>query len=157
MKLHEWLESQGMTELKINAKFLEAEFKLRNRDKEAAWEMYIELLTRITTQPLPEGSGDNKTALESVYTLFPLTRDIIKQKGRRCIEFTRIAIVVLNQIIRPFTAKWHRLSLAGEIDKVDKSQEFRKELAELQEKLKVYTKALSDMAGVEDLTELEEE
>ncbi len=156
MKLQEWLESRGMTGLKINVKFLEAEFQVQNVDREAAWEMYVELLTRITTQPLPEDSGDNRTALNSVYMLFPLTREIIKRKGRHCIEFTRIAIIVLNQIIRPFTAKWHTVSLAEEIDNVDKSQEFRKELAELQKKLRIYTKALSDMAGVEDLTELEE-
>jgi len=30
-----------------------------------------------------------------------------------CIQFRKIAIVVLNQVIRPFTVKWHRLSLAG--------------------------------------------
>ena len=28
-------------------------------------------------------------------------------------EFAKLTIPVLNQIIRPFTAKWHRLSLAG--------------------------------------------
>ena len=33
--------------------------------------------------------------------------------------------------------------------------DFRKELAELQSKLRQYTKMLADMAGVEDLTNLE--
>ena len=41
---------------------------------------------------------------------YAITREIIKHHGRDCIEFTKIAVVVLNQIIRPFTAKWHRLS-----------------------------------------------
>ena len=72
-------------------------------DKVAAWELYIELLTRITTQPLGIDDGDEKTALESVYSLFPTTRSIIKQNGRDCIEFTKLAVVVLNRKIRPFT------------------------------------------------------
>ena len=157
MKLQEWLEKQGLSTLKINVKFLEAEFKVQDVDKEAAWELYIELLTRITTQPLPDDSGSDKTALDSVYSLFPLTREVLRRKGRGCVEFTKVAIVVSNQVIRPFTAKWHRLSLAGAFNEPEKSQEFRKELAELQVKLRTYTRALADMAGVEDLTTLDAE
>ena len=157
MNLRQWLADQGLTTLKFNVRFLEAEFKIQNLDKEAAWELYIELLTRITTQPLPADSGDDKTALDSVYALFSLTREVIKRKGSGCFEFTKIAIVVLNQVIRPFTAKWHKLSLAGAFDDSEKSQEFRKELADLQEKLRRYTKALAAMAEVEDLTALEAE
>ena len=72
-------------------------------------------------------------------------------------EFSKVAIVVLNQVIRPFTAKWHKKSLDGfnDNDKV----EFRKELKVLQKKLKIYTQMLGQMAGVEeinDLTKLEE-
>lgn len=157
MNLQRWLADQGLTTLKFNVQFLEAEFKIQNLDKEAAWELYIELLTRITTQPLPADSGDDKTALTSVYKLFELTREVVKRKGSGCFEFTKVAIVVLNQVIRPFTAKWHKLSLEGAFDDSEKSQEFRKELADLQEKLRVYTKALAVMAGVEDLTALEAE
>ena len=47
----------------------------------------------------------------SVFALFGITREILRQKGRDCIEFTKVAVVVLNQIVRPFTAKWHRRSL----------------------------------------------
>ena len=64
---------------------------------------------------------------------------------------------MLNQIIRPFTAKWHKISVAGEFQKPDVCKEFRAELNELQVKLRIYTKMLSEMAGVEDLTDLEEQ
>ena len=156
MDLRRWLADTGLTTLKINAKFLEAEFKIQDLDKEAAWELYIELLTRITTQPLPADSGDNKAALHSVYHLFGMTREVLKRSGPGCFEFTKVAVVVLNQLIRPFTAKWHELSLDGSIDDSEKSQEFRTELAELQDELRTYTKAPAQMAGVEDLTALEE-
>ena len=80
------------------------------------WALYIELLTRITTQPLPTEHGDEETALDSVYSLFEITRAVIKEHGRDCINFTKIAIVVLNQVVRPFTAKWHRKNLAGDFE-----------------------------------------
>ena len=99
MKWQKWLDNWDMTSLKIKPPFLDMEWKPQDEDKSAAWELYIELLTRITTQPLPQSYGDDKTVLDSVYTLFPLTREIIKRHGRYCLEFTKIAVVVLNQII----------------------------------------------------------
>ena len=155
MKWKEWLEKWSMTSLRIKTPFLEADWQPKDKDKDAAWELYIELLTRIATQPLPKEHGDEATALESIHKLFSLTREIIKKHGRECIEFTKIAIVVLNQIVRPFTAKWHKELIVGAFDDPQKCNDFRKELSELQTNLRFYTKMLSDMAGVEDLTELE--
>ena len=155
MKWQKWLEKWDMTSLKISAPFLEMEWKPQDEDKTAAWELYIELLTRITTQSLDLKHGDEKTALDSIFSLFAITRQVLKNNTRNCTEFTKIAIVVLNQVIRPFTAKWHRLSLQKAFDDLDKCKEFRSELEELQATLKKYTKMLSDMAGVEDLTTLE--
>jgi len=156
MQWKSWLERWGMTSLKISTGFAEAEFAPEAGDREAAWELYIELLTRIATQPLPEQAGDEKAALDSVYSIFGLTREIIRARGPSCIEFTKIAIIVLNQVIRPFTAHWHRQSLAGAFDDPKQCARFRTELKELQNSLLTYTRMLGDMAGVEDLTQLEE-
>ncbi len=155
MKWGKWLENWDMTSLKVKTPFLDMEWKPQDEDKAAAWDLYIELLTRITTQNLDDNHGDEKTALTSVFSLFSITRDVMKNNGRHCIEFTKIAIIVLNQIVRPFTAKWHGLSVKGAFDDQEKCEEFRAELAELQRVLRIYTKMLADMAGVEDLTELE--
>lgn len=157
MKWRKWLENWDMTSLKISTPFLEMEWNPAEPDKDAAWELYIELLTRITTQPLFNEDGDEETALKSVYSLFDLTRSVIKSHGRDCREFTKIAIIVLNQIIRPFTAKWHKVSVAGQFSNQNLCKEFRGELNELQAKLRIYTKMLSEMAGVEDLTSLEDQ
>jgi hypothetical protein len=156
MKWRKWLENWEMTSLKINVGFLDMEWSPKDEDKAAAWELYVELLTRITTQSLDIAHGDEKTALDSVYSLFPITRQVLKNNTRNCTEFAKIAIVVLNQVIRPFTAKWHRLSLQGAFNDANKSKEFRNELAVLQAILRQYTKMLADMAGVEDLTTLED-
>jgi hypothetical protein len=131
------------------------EWAPQDADRDAAWELYIELLTRITTQPLPQEHGDEDTALESIHALFGLSRDTIKRHGRQCQEFTKLAIVVLNQVVRPFTSKWHKLSLQGAFDDVARCTDFRLELAGLQAKLREYTRMLADLAGVEDLTSLE--
>lgn len=155
MKLKKWLAKWNLDSLKINAEFLEVELSFNNADKKAAWEMYIELLTRISTQYLEPDHGDEKTALTSIYSLFGITRNILKQYGPESIEFAKIAIVVLNQVIRPFTANWHKRSLAGAFEDPEQCLLFRKELLDLQVQLRNYTKLLSDIAGVEDLTALE--
>ena len=130
--------------------------RVSSPDRAAAWDLYVELLTRITTQHLPPGDGDEKTALDSVHTLFPLTREILRKHGSGCGEFAKLAIPVLNQIIRPFTAKWHQLLLGASFQDKTHCQQFRTELVELQPRLRKYTQALAAMAGVEDLTELEQ-
>ncbi len=156
MKWKKWLENWDMTSLKINAGFLEMEWNPSEPDKNAAWDLYIELLTRITTQKLDTSHGDEGTALASVFSLFSTTRQIIKDNGKDCIEFTKIAVIMLNQKIRPFTAKWHKVSVADGFRNSDTCKEFRDELLELQKILSIYTQMLADMAGIEDLTSLEE-
>ena len=155
IKRRDFLEKWGLTSLRINLKFLQGEFAPRDPDRAAAWELYIELLTRIATQYLPAEDGDEKTALDSVYAIFKETREILRRHGSGCGEFAKLAIPVLNQIIRPFTAKWHRLSLTGAFQDAARCREFRAELAALQPKLRNYTRALAAMADVEDLTTLE--
>jgi hypothetical protein len=154
MKLSKWLENWDLTGLKINLGILETEWQPQEKDREAAWELYIEMLTRIATQPLPAEHGDEKSALDSIYSLFDITRQILKQKGRESVQFSKVAVVVLNQVVRPFTAKWHRLSLSNAFGDEKFRTEFRTELATLQIVLRNYTKALADIAQVEDLTAL---
>ena len=155
MKWRDWLENWKMTSLKVNVKFLEMEWKPVDEDRSAAWELYVELLTRIATQPLAAEHGDEKAALDSIYSLFPTTRQVLFRNTRNCQEFTKIAIVVLNQIVRPFTAKWHKLSLEGAFESREGCNQFRADLQKIHGTLRVYTKMLADMAGVEDLTALE--
>lgn len=156
MNFGSWLKEQGLDRLKFNAGIVGAEWSPKQGDKDAAWKLYIELLTRITTQALPNTAGDEESALTSIHSLFETTRQVLKEQGQGCIEFTKIAVVVLNQVVRPFTAKWHKQSLAGAFEQESECVVFREELASLQEELRKYTRALADIAGVEDLTDLEE-
>ncbi len=155
MKWRSFLERWSLSGLELRPELFEAEFSPGKRDRAAAWELYIELLTRITTQALPAHEGDEKSALDSVHNLFPLTREILKRQGPGSSEFAKLAIPVLNQIVRPYTVKWHRLALAGAFSHADQCREFRIQLAELQTSLTHFARALADMARVEDLTERE--
>lgn len=155
MQLRKLLEQWDINGLKIKAGFLEMEWVPRDEDKTASWELYVELLTRVATQRLVPAQGTEKAALASIYQVFPLTREIIRRNGRHCVNFARIAVVVLNQMVRPFTTKWH-VPLEGS-DPLTPTQAaaFRVELLHLQTALRKYTRLLADMAGVEDLTDLE--
>jgi hypothetical protein len=156
MKRRDFFEKSGLSSLKITLGFLEGEFDPRDPDRAAAWELYVDLLTRVTTQYLSPEEGEEQAALESVYAIFPLTREILRRQASGAGEFAKVAIPVLNQIIRPFSAKWHHSSLAGAFKDAEKCREFRTELSTLQPRLRNYTRALADMAQVEDLTTLEE-
>ena len=155
MQLKNLLEKWDLRSLKIKPRFLEEEWQPTEADKDAAWDLYVELITRVSTQRLEPHEGDDAAALKSIYDLFPLTRSTIKRNGRHCINFTRIAVVVLNQKIRPFTAKWHPRLLADSLREAEK-REFRAELAHLQADLRNYTSLLAELADVEDLTDLED-
>ncbi len=155
VKRRDFLEKWGLSSLKINVGFLESEFAPNDPDREAAWELYVELLTRVATQHLSPDDGDEKAALDSIYSIFPLTREILRRRGSGCGEFAKLAIPVLNQIIRPFTVKWHRRSIAGGFKEEACCKQFRHDLAALQKQLRAYTHALAAVANVEDLTELE--
>lgn len=152
---HEWFKKWQLESLKITTPFATAVWQPLEADSDAAWELYIELLTRVTIQQLAPEDGDERAALDSIYSLFPLTRSIIKHYGRDCFEFTKLAILVLNQVIRPFTAKWHRIANESGFEDKATCCEFREELVNLQVFIHGYTQALADMAGVEDLTNLE--
>lgn len=155
MKWQKWLENWGMKSLKISAPFLEMEWTPAEPDRNAAWELYVELLTRITTQPLSNEDGIEQTALDSIYSLFPTTRAILKSHGRDCMEFAKISVVMLNQKVRPFTAKWHRVSASGGLHDDAVRLKFREELKDLQATLATYAAMLAEMAGIEDISKLE--
>ena len=156
MKLLSLLARYDLESVKLNLRFAEATFTPTDADAQAAWDLYVEMLTRILTQPLPLDHGDEKAALDSVYSLFPITRAILRQHGRKAINFGKIAIPVLNQAVRPFTARWHRDALAGAFENPAERQRFRAELQILQANLRNYNRLLAELAQVEDLTDLED-
>jgi hypothetical protein len=84
-------------------------------EREAAWELYVELATRITTVEQKPGAGIVREELNSIYSLFACTRDILRKygpelaaKGRPgAVTFAGIAVEMVNTVLRPLLTKWH--------------------------------------------------
>ncbi|NRR33863.1 patatin-like phospholipase family protein [Oxalobacteraceae bacterium] len=120
-------------------------------DRLAAWSLYTEMRTRITSQPLEFRSGDESSALSSVYSLFEISRNLINAHPQ-CTHFAALTVHVLNVKVRPFTAYWHKLSLSGALSAADVRFQFRHQLRELQRVLRVFSVLLGLLA--EDLPAL---
>lgn len=86
-------------------------------ERKAAWDMYVELITRVTVVPLSADEGLIREALTSYYSLFDTTRRILKEGGPDlarpsedgAVAFGHLAVAVLNKALRPLLAKWHPL------------------------------------------------
>lgn len=142
MKQRDFLAKWGLLGQNIDSEVLEGEFATNDLDRAAAWELYVELSTRV----LVWWDGAEITALESVYTLFKKTRKILNRPGVVPGEFATLAILVLNNVLRPFAAKWHRRALVGELSRPEGRQAFRSDLDALRLRLLNCTQALEAMA-----------
>ena len=156
MQIGEFFKKFQLEKVRFGTRGIELEMSFQDKDKDAAWELYVELLTRIVTQPLPRENGDEQAALDSVHSLFPTTRSILRQHGRDAIKFSAVSIPILNQVVRPFTTKWHKESTHGAFADPEKCKEFRDELKELLRDMCHYNCMLAKIADVEDLTYLEQ-
>jgi hypothetical protein len=114
-------------------------------DQAAAHRFLTELRTRISTQPLPYQHGVEATALESLWKVFDHARDAIKENPG-CDLFAARTTHVLNRVLRPLTAKWHRALVEGRLNGRDGADEFRGELQGVQQKLHKFATALHRMA-----------
>lgn len=141
-----------------------AKFEADDTERKAAWELYVELVTRIAVQSLDAEQGTVREALSSLYQLFGTTREILRKYGPG-VGATHdsvggIAIAVLNIGMRPFMSKWHPLLQTWEVQKEitaspqehEKAWEYeataRRELSRLREELKTYADALAAISEV---------
>src|SRR5512135_26700 len=77
-------------------------------EQQAAWELYVELVTRAATVELKPGEGLLREALSSLHQVFGETREILrkygpgvaKPKGQGKLSLGLIAVTVLNSALR---------------------------------------------------------
>lgn len=115
-------------------------------DGQLAWPVFVELDTRITTQELHFLDGDEAAALTSVFNLFTFVRNAVRENGEKSVRVSEVCRLMLNRILRPFTAKWHRQHIAGRLFHEDDCTEFRTELRRIQKQLKALTALLYQIA-----------
>ncbi|MED1535670.1 hypothetical protein [Bacillus pseudomycoides] len=161
--------------VKINLKLpiigsIEGTWEPNDVQRQAAWEMYVELVTRISVNELKTGEGLLREALTSLYSLFNSTREILKKYGPEVaistkgnISFGYLAVSILNTSLRPLLAKWHPLlleyenkrsesvSLVEHEKEWDKFNELKTVLEEIRQILVEYAEILGQVAGVPSL------
>lgn len=149
---------------------IEGTWKPERVERDAAWELYVELVTRISVVELHRDDGRAREALSSFYQFFAITRDILRRYGPAVargsasrITFGRIAVSMLNGVIRPVLAHWHPRLTAyeetrpAEIDSVSHEQgwehiaELRAEIDRTRHVLTDIAQLLGTVAGVESL------
>lgn len=136
----------------------------------AAWEMHVELVTRITIVPLGPDEGLLREALSSFYSLFPTTRGILREYGPSIarsrhgdISFGYLAVAILNTVLRPVLARWHPELTKYEAERPPTTsvtdherawahaRELRTEIDRARRILLEYADLLAEVAGVPSL------
>jgi hypothetical protein len=165
-----------LTSVKVSLKLpyiggVEGTWEPDESERKAAWEMYVELITRISVAELKPGEGLLREALSSLYTLFDTTREILREygpsiaqpKGKDNLSFGYLAVAILNVVLRPVLAKWHPLLLDYESTKKssgspleherqwDKYEELRQVLNDVRGVLIEYANLLAQVADVPSL------
>ena len=164
--LQQYRVTAQLTEIKITVpQVSELKFIVNTDARQVAWKLYIETVTRVSTQPLTDEQGLIREALTSMYGLFATTRDMLKASrpsapvpGRRTVE--HLAVTMLNHELRPFLSKWHpRLRLfenanpGGPESAWPDNMICRGELRQVQAHLIGYALGFARLAGVREAEE----
>ena len=152
-----------LSEVKVTVPQLsEFTFVVNNDARQVAWQLFVETVTRVSTQPLASDEGNIREAMNSLYGLFSTTRDTLKGSrpstaigGGQTVEY--LAVTMLNRELRPFLSAWHpRLGTyerehpdAPEADWPD-NETCREELSVVQGHLHAYALGFARLAGVRD-------
>lgn len=161
--LQQYLRTAQLAEIKINVpQISELTFVVNNDARQVAWKLYVEVITRISTQPLADDEGRIREALTSMYGLFATTRETLKASrpsvpvsGAQTVEL--LAVTMLNQELRPFLSKWHprlsefeRAHPNGRESAWRHNEECRNELRSIQARLVEFALNFARLAGVRD-------
>lgn len=147
----DWLRiNQAEALITIPEELRQSDWQPTEADRKASWLLYTELRTRIATQPLHYRSGDEETALDSLYQLFAISRDAIKGGGPECRHFATLASQLLNTHLRPLTARWHKKKIEGRLLNDDERREFRRELNKVRKKLLRFCQLLGRLSAGND-------
>ena len=150
---------------------IEGTWEPAETEQRASWEMYVELITRISVVELKPGEGLLREALTSLYSLFDTTRKILREygpsvarpKGKSDVSFGYLAVAILNTVLRPVLAKWHpklldyestrpsSVSLVEYEQKWEESGFLRQELNNVRTTLIEYANLLAQVAKVPTL------
>jgi hypothetical protein len=167
--------------LKLGVFSAEGTWKPNKEERAAAWEMYVELITRISVAELRPEEGLLRETLSSLHSLFGTTREILRKHGpavagqsykdgegelilgEKGLSFGYLAVFILNVVLRPALAKWHPSLLDYENTRAvgvspsdherhwAQSEEMRRQLNDVRAFLVSFSQYLAQAAGVPSL------
>jgi hypothetical protein len=139
------------------------EFVPNKAEQKAAWSLYVELTTRVAVQPFDPENGVMREVLSSLYSLFSLTRQVLRDSGPDVAHgpdsLGPLAIKILTEGLAPFTTKWHprlrnheltcpeNVSPLGHERAWKDFHQMQRELAVLQGEMRRYADMLAEIAG----------
>lgn len=160
-------------ELNLGVVKLSGEWEPNEVERAAAWEIYVELITRVSTVPLAPDEGLLREALVSLYSVFDTTRQVLRKYGPDIAEpkpfgqynLAFLAVTILNTGIRPLLARWHpaladweahrptSISQAAHETTWPQAGELRSQIESTRLALVDYAHALATACGVPNLLE----
>ena len=134
----------------------------------AAWELYVEMVTRTPLGAISLQEGSARETLTSIYSLFDTTRGVLRKYGpsvarpkkNKELSFGYLAISMLNLVLRQLLAEWHPRLRAWERDNPGRQEnewasrsDFREALNRTREQLRQYANLFAQVAEVPELLE----
>lgn len=139
-------------------------------ERRAAWELYVELITRVAVVPMQQGLL--REALNSLHSLFANSREILRRYGPATADpkpngqynLAYLTVAMLNFVLRPVLSYWHPQLESFEATKIASVSRFdhesqwahasrmRDALAVTQQQLAAYSALLATACGIPDLT-----
>ena len=170
MHLKDLFQKWKLTDLHIEASVLDIPYTPSEEDKNACWDLCVELLMFLKQQWYPYGDGvghfiqgkelmfdywdvDNATFFQNfidrVVALETATGKLLQQHGRKVPCFVKISDIFLNYVVQPFLG---HLNIPGH---EHVREGFDEHLDECVDRVRRYAKLLADVADVKDLVEIE--
>ncbi|MFE2295024.1 TIR domain-containing protein [Streptomyces sp. NPDC059452] len=133
-------------------------------ERAAAFDLQVELVTRVGVQPLEPGQGSLREALNSLHSLFSTTREVLHRVATETtapLTLPVIASGLANRHLRPFLSAWHPALQEHEAARPpgtspteherhwERSAQMRKDLAELRTPLTLTVRELATVCGID--------
>lgn len=165
--VHGYSRTAHLSEVTLTVPQLsELRFVVTRDSKRVAWKLFVETTTRVSTQPLDEGSGRLREAMTSLYGLFEVVRETLKQTLPSVAKgdvptVEQLAITMLNLELRPFLARWHPALRTWEESHPHEDESAwpdnaacRAELARVQARIRTYALGYARLAGLDNAADL---
>src|SRR5690606_688170 len=164
---HGYRQNAQLTEVVVTVPQLsELRFVVTKDTKKVAWKLFVETVTRVSTQPLADGTGLLREAMTSLYGLFQVGRDTLKETlpspvPGRAAAVAQLGISTPNLELRAFLSRWRpELRQWGQANPgADEAgwpavAACRGELAQGQARIRGYAVGYARLAGVDDAAAL---